>query len=157
MTIYSETMEVFLNEHTGNISRSLAENVITQHGGETAFILNRDKYMDGEIWAVAAWAGLHVRCSFFIENKAEILKAINKEREACSDSWLARFRDAAMVDGSNAEELIDNDTVEQDANLMQGISLYIAAILARSYYHYSLKFELDLPDFSPMPDSWHDY
>lgn len=160
MVTYSETMEIFLDKHTGNISRSLAEKVITQYGGEEEFILNRDKYMDGEVWAVWTWSGLNVRCNFFTTNKTEILKTVSKEREECGELWLTRFRDAAMVDtgiSGELEAIIDNDSLEEDSNLVQGMSLYIAALLARRYYYYSLEFRLDLPEFSPMPKSWNAY
>lgn len=157
MTTYSETTEVFLDKHTGNISRTLAESIITQYGGEDEFILNRDKYMEGEVWAVKAWAGMDVRYRFFTTNKAEILKTVSKEREELGGVWVARFRDAAMVDAGEVENAIDNNSIERDSNLVQGMSLYIAALLARSYYYYSLEYELDLPEFSPMPKSWHEY
>ena len=157
MTTYNETTEIFLDKYTGNISRTLAENIITQYGGEDEFILNRDKYMEGEIWAVKSWAGLNVRCNFFTTNKVEILKVVSKEREKLGESWIARFKDAAMVDAGEIEAAIDDGAIEKCSNSVQGISLYVAALLARSYYYYSLEFELDLPEFSPMPKSWHEY
>lgn len=157
MTTYSEATEVFLNEHTGSISRELAENIIAQYGGEENFILNRDAFIDGDIWSVGAWTGYWVRHEFFIANKKEIIKTVNKEREIAGKYWYARYLDAAMVDGGGAEyaaHLIDSDSIEKEGNFIQGLSLYVAALMARTYYYYTLDFNLELPKTLEPPLGW---
>ena len=96
MSKYSDLMQEFLDENTVDMSKNLAEALLSQYGGEDKFLSNCRYVNEGHInGGIHGFVATHELVDFFANNKDEIMifaqKMVKKSRFDSVEKILANL------------------------------------------------------------------
>lgn len=145
MTIYTAPVESFLAENTTNITRQLAENIITNFGGETQFLkeysaVNQDGILDG----FGSYIYFNEMSDFYNKNKADIitvvLDAAKKHNAIDIPEFLYRaFGLSDFTIDEVTQGFIDRDNADEPNNYLRNVVVsWMVQLVAEQFCdHYS--------------------
>lgn len=143
--MYTAQVEGFLAENTTNITRQLAENIITNFGGETRFLkdysaVNQDGILDG----FGSYIYFNEMLDFYSKNKADITTVVSDAAKKHKVIDIADFlyRSFGLSDFTIDEVtqgFIDRDNADESNNYLRNVVVsWMVQLVAEQFCdHYS--------------------